>query len=242
MKKIALFLLSAALFCSAAFADTTVRALPIDDADFATIAATISEVSAPYVKDDYIIFTQRKGPRYVGIAFDFENFREIHQFKIKNKRNDAYEIEDSLFFYILKLPKSVQSVNYRLVVDGLWTLDPLNEKCEFNTKSGLVLSQVNARRTIPAVTEKLDNGKVRFTYSGKPGEQVRLGASFTNWDSWIYELKEITPGQYQLDLPLPPGTYQYAFYIGMKSYPDKTNPERCYTADGKEASVLVVTR
>ena len=50
------------------------------------------------------------------------------------------------------------------------------------------------------------------------------------------------PGKYQLDLPLPPGKYEYAYYIGMKSYPDKTNPERCYTPDGKEASLLVVTR
>ena len=57
MKKIALLLLSAALFCSAAFAETTVKALPIDEADYAEIAATILDVQAPYVKGDYIIFT-----------------------------------------------------------------------------------------------------------------------------------------------------------------------------------------
>ena len=242
MKKIALLLLSAALFCSAAFAETTVKALPIDEADYAEIAATILDVQAPYVKGDYIIFTQKKGPRYIGIAFDFENFREIHKFQIKNKCDDEYEIEDSLFFYILKLPKTVQTVGYRLVVDGLWTIDPMNEDKEFNTRNSIMLSRINARRDIPAVTEKLDNGKIRFIYMGQSGQQVRLGASFTNWDSWIYLMQEVAPGKYQLDLPLPPGKYEYAYYIGMKSYPDKTNPERCYTPDGKEASLLVVTR
>ncbi len=246
MKKISSFLLSAVLFCTAAFADTyassNVRAMPIDPSDYSDIACSISDVSAPYVKGDYIIFTQKKGPRYIGIAFDFENFREIHPFQIKVKRNNEYEVEDSLFFYILKLPKTVQAVNYRLVVDGLWTTDPMNDNKEFNAKSGLVLSQINARRNIPAVTEKLENGKIRFVYRGQSGQQVRLGASFTNWDSWIYELTEVRPGQYQIDLPLPPGRYEYAYYIGMKSYPDTTNPSRCYTPDGKEASLLDVTR
>ncbi|MBQ4236068.1 MAG: glycogen-binding domain-containing protein [Treponema sp.] len=242
MKKIVLFLLSAVIYCQASFSDTAVKALPIDEADYTEIAATILDVQAPYVKGDYVIFTQKKGPRYIGIAFDFENFREIHQFQLKSRRNDTYEIEDSLFFYILKLPKTVQSVGYRLIVDGLWTTDPMNPEKEFNAKSNAILSHVNARRTIPAVTEKLENGKIRFIYTGQSGQQVRLGASFTNWDSWIYQLKEVYPGQYQIDLPLPPGTYEYAYYIGMKSYPDKTNPERCYTSDGKEASILVVTR
>ncbi|MBQ2601609.1 MAG: glycogen-binding domain-containing protein [Treponema sp.] len=242
MKKIATLLLTVALCCTAAFADTTVKALPIDEADYAEIASTILDVQAPYVKGDYIIFTQKKGPRYIGIAFDFENFREIHHFQLKHRRNSEYEIEDSIFFYILKLPKTVQTVGYRLVVDGLWTTDPMNECKEFNAKSSLVLSQINARRNISAVTEKLDNGKIRFIYTGLSGQQVRLGASFTNWDSWIYTLQEVRPGQYQIDLPLPPGKYEYAYYIGMKSYPDKTNPERCYTPDGKEASLLVVTR
>ncbi len=242
MKKIISILLTAALFCASTFADTVLKALPIDEQDYAEIAASIMEVSEPYVKGDYVIFTQKKGPRYIGVAFDFENYRQIHQFQLKVKRNYDYEMEDSLFFYILKLPKTVQSFDYRLVVDGLWTTDPQNINRNFSQKAGLTVSQLNARRNIPVVTERLDNGKTRFVYQGESGQQVRLGASFTNWDSWIYELQEVRPGQYQLDLPLPPGEYQYAYYIGMKSYPDKTNPERCYTRDGKEASIWIVSK
>ena len=90
------------------------------------------------------------------------------------------------------------------------------------------------------ITENVPAGKVRFIYKGKSGQKVRLGGSFTNWDSWIYELTEVQPGLYILDLPLPPGTYQYAYYIGMNSYVDTSNPQRVWSADGKAASQITV--
>ncbi|MBQ1593031.1 MAG: isoamylase, partial [Treponema sp.] len=61
-----------------------------------------------------------------------------------------------------------------------------------------------------------------------------------NWDSWIYTMRETTPGIYEFDLPLPPGTYQYAFYNGMNTLVDRTNPIRCYAPDGKEASQITI--
>ncbi|MBP5176452.1 MAG: glycogen-binding domain-containing protein [Treponema sp.] len=244
MRKICIFSMAFSLFfagfCSAAYADDYQRAPVVESDVFADIASSINKVSAPYMKGDYVIFTQKKDARYMGIAFDFEKYRTIHQFQIKHMRDSNYEIEDSLYFYILKLPKNVQVLNYRLVVDGLWTTDPMNSTKKYNAEAGLVLSQLNVSRRVHEVTEKKETGKVRFVYNGKSGEQVRLGGSFTNWDSWIYEMTEVAPGQYQIDLALPPGQYQYAYYCGVKSYPDKTNPERCYTPDGKEASLLIV--
>ena len=211
-----------------------------EEEEYALLVSGITQVQAPYLKGNYIIFTQENTARAIGIAFDFEDFREVHQFKIKQFRDADYEVKDSLFFYILKLPKSVQTINYRIVVDGLWTTDPQNANKKYNKEAGIVLSQIDARRTIPLVTEKQEDGRIRFVYLGSTGQKIRLGGSFTNWDSWIYELTEFAPGQYQCYISLPPGTYQYAYYIGVKSFPDKTNPERCYTIDGKEASLLIV--
>ncbi len=221
------------------FAEET-GGLSDEEANYALLASGITEVTAPYLKGNYVIFTQENNARFIGIAFDFENFRTVHQFKIKQLRDAEYEIKDSLYFYILELPKNIQTVNYRIVVDGLWTTDPQNPNKQYNEKAGLVLSQVNAHRTIPLITEKQEDGRIKFVYIGKTGQHIRLGGSFTNWDSWIYELQEVSPGQYQCYLSLPPGTYQYAYYIGMQSFPDKTNPHRVYTVDGKEASLLVV--
>ena len=53
-------------------------------------------------------------------------------------------------------------------------------------------------------------------------------------------MRETTPGIYEFDLPLPPGTYQYAFYNGMNTIVDRTNPIRCYAPDGKQASQITV--
>ena len=151
-----------------------------------------------------------------------------------------FEPKESLFFYILELPKNIQEIKYRMVFDGLWSLDPLNEKKVFDENTNLYLSYFDAGRTIPDITEVKSNGKVRFVYKGKSGQQIRLGGSFTCWDSWIYEMKETAPGLYEFELALAPGTYQYAFYSGMTSFIDSENPERCYTKDGKEASMLII--
>ena len=208
---------------------------------YAEIVPQIKEVRNPYLKGDYLIFTAEKTASYVGIAFDYENFHTIHPYQVHNIYDDDNEIKSSLLFFILKLNKSQKEIKYRIVVDGLWTLDPTNPNQLYDTQTGLMLSYVDASRRIPPATE-IDEGTrtVRFVYQGKSGQQVRIGGSFTNWDSWIYELRETTPGLYELELSLPPGTYQYAYYTGVTSMVDRTNPERCYTPDGKEASLIVI--
>src|SRR5574344_902909 len=237
------------LFCLAvagvpAFAaKAKAAAAPVVDTDnneYDTLALNIDGVGSPYVKGNYAIFTADKNARYVGIAFDFESFRTIHSFKLRTIRDAEYKAVDSFYFYILELPKTVQAVRYRIVVDGLWTTDPLNANTVYSEETGITLSELDASRYIAPVTEQPKKGFVHFVYQGDSGQQIRLGGSFTNWDSWIYEMVEVRPGIYQLDLPLPPGKYEYAFYKGLTALVDKSNPDRCYTPDGKEASLLVV--
>ena len=232
--------LTACLFLLPLAAESKKPALTDEELDYAQMVAGIAAVRSPYLQGDCVIFTADSSARYVGIAFDFEDFSTIHQFKKRSLRDIEYTVTDSLYFYILKLPKNVQSISYRLIIDGLWTTDPTNANKAYVPEAGAVLSQVNVSRTVPLVTEKLDDGTVRFVYRGKGGQKVRLGGSFTNWDSWIYEMQEIAPGLYELDLPLPPGTYDYAYYTGISSTIDTTNPTRCYTEDGREASRITV--
>lgn len=211
-----------------------------DNSEYETLVINIDHLGAPYIKGNYAIFTADKHARHVGIAFDFENFRTIHSFKLRTIKDAEYKVIDSFYFYICELPKTVQSVKYRIVVDGLWTTDPLNTNTIYNEDTGITLSLLDATRYIPQITEQQKKGIVHFVYQGASGEQIRLGGNFTNWDSWIYEMAEVQPGIYQLDLPLPPGQYEYAFYSGLTTLVDKGNPNRCYTPDGKEASLVVV--
>ncbi len=218
------------------------KTVPLTDEelDYAEIVGTIQNVRSPYLKGDYVIFTAEPGSRYIGIAFDFENFGVIHSFQVKKLYNIDYNESGSIYFYILKLPKSVMSIDYRLIIDGLWTVDPLNVDTVYSIETGVVLSHFDAYREIPRVTETVDSGNVRFVYRGKPGQKVRVGGSFTNWDSWIYQMTEIEPGMYVFELLLPHGKYEYAFYTGISSFPDSGNPRKCYAPDGKTVSLLIV--
>ena len=211
-----------------------------DQLDYAEIVNSIEGVGAPYLKGDYVVFTAEHKWRHIGIAFDFEEYKTIHSFQIKKFMDMEYKESGSICFFIMKLPKNVLALDYRLVIDGLWTADPYNPETVYNSEANLTLSHVDATRYIPPVTEKNADGLVHFVYRGKRGQQVRVGGSFTNWDSWIYKMTEVSPGLYEFALPLPPGKYEYAFYTGITSFPDKGNPERCYTDDGKVASLLVV--
>ena len=89
-------------------------------------------------------------------------------------------------------------------------------------------------------TESPKNDYAHFIYKGESGQKVNLAGTFTNWDPWIYELKETSPGLYELELPLPAGKYYYNYYIGLTPVLDNTNPKKIYTKDGRSASVLTV--
>jgi hypothetical protein len=216
-------------------------AMPEDTYEFDSIAAEINGVGKPLIKENHVIFTaEQHKRRFVGIAFDFENFRTIHPFQIRKITDVDGKVTDSWFFYILDIPKNITSISYRLIIDGLWTTDPVNDLTEYNTAMGIRLSKIMIDTKEPPATCLPDNGMVRFIYQGESGQNIRLGGSFTNWDSWIYYMTETEPGLYEIDLPLPGGTYYYTFYHGISSFIDKTNPHRAYTPDGRIASVITI--
>ena len=239
MKRLFCALLVTLTTVGLSFAQNKVR-LTDQELDYAELVVTIQKIGSPYLKGDYVIFTLKNDARHVGIAVDFEDFRQVHSFKVKRFFDEEYNEDGSLCFYIMKLPKNVLQVNYRLVIDGLWTLDPMNSETVFDERTGLTLSHFDATRNIPVVTEQRTGGNVRFIHKDKAGQVIRLGGNFTGWDSWIYTMSETAPGIYEIELPLPPGRYEYAFYNGMTSFPDEGNPKKCYTGDGKVASLLLV--
>jgi 1,4-alpha-glucan branching enzyme len=83
-------------------------------------------------------------------------------------------------------------------------------------------------------------GTLNFTYYAPSGETITVAGSFNRWDPFMYELKETSAGRYTLSLPLPSGTYQYAFFHRGERHLDPNNPLRVYTMEGKAASEAVV--
>ena len=208
--------------------------------EYNNIIAAINTAGEPVQKGNYIVFTAENGPRFVGIVFNFEDFKVMHNFQRHISRDIDGNKTNEVLFYVLERPEDVSHIEYRLVIDGLWTNDPMNNLKRYDEKTGITLSCFDIIEKSAAVTEKVKNNGVKFIYKGESGLQVRLGGNFTAWDSWIYELEETSPGFYELTLPLPRGKYYYNYFIGMTSEVDKTNPNRSYTNDGRVASVITI--
>lgn len=208
--------------------------------EYNNIIAKLEEPKEPAITENYIVFTEKTGPRFIGIAFDFENYQKIHPFMLHKNTDSEGNVTNSLMFFILERPEFLTEISYRLVIDGLWTFDPNNSNSQYDSETGITISKVYINETKPEITRTTKEKGTKFIYSGEPGQTVRLSGNFTNWDSWIYELKETRPGFYELSLPLPIGKYYYNYYLGMTPIVDKSNPNRAYTADGRTSSVIVV--
>ncbi|MCQ2582936.1 MAG: isoamylase [Treponema sp.] len=200
----------------------------------------IEKPCGPVVTEDYIIFTAAPTSRYVGIAFDFENYQVVHPFKLFSSIDEEGNKTPRYLFYCYERHHKISEISYRLVIDGLWTVDPLNPKKYYDDDINLYFSKVEDPGSIKVYTQVTSDDKVKFIYKGKSGEKIRLAGTFCNWDSWIYELKETAPGFYELTLPLPTGKYYYNYYVGLTPIVDSTNPEKAFTKDGRSVSVIEV--
>ena len=207
--------------------------------EYRVIANDIKGVGSPYQSGDYVIFTAETGPRYIGITFDFEDYKTIHSFMKKNITDLDDEVTDSYYFYILDIPQGVESISYRIIIDGIWTKDPTNSQSYYDPYTGIEVSTIAVDNLHKNETKNSKDG-CHFIYQGPSGQHIRLAGTFTNWDSSIYELTETRPGYYELYLPLPAGTYYYAYYNGTKIFPDASNPDRAWSTEGRETSIIVV--
>jgi hypothetical protein len=208
----------------------------------------------PEIVADSVVFTAPSSYRRVGIAFSHEGFGKIYWFRklmIPNENASAW-VQDKpppdmfrdsgVLFHVFSIPENLDrnELEYRLIIDGLWVRDPLNPHYRTDT-SGISRSVVS----IPWIKRpdsplRGPEGTLTFTFYAKSGETVSVAGSFNNWDPFMYELPETSPGRYTLSLPLSPGAYQYAFFYRGERFLDPANPHRVYSRDGKAASEATV--
>lgn len=216
------------------------NAVKPDTYEYDLTLTDISGVKPPYISNNFVVFTAPVSANSIGIAFDFDDFRTIHYYQLKKNYGYEGDVTSSYYFYILEVPKKRSRICYRIVIDGLWTTDPNNQNVIYNNTENYSLSYVDLPPATIEITEKLDNGLVHFVCHTETGKKIRLGGTFTNWDSWIYEMKETEPGKYEIDIPLHPGTYYYAYYNGITAFLDETNPSRGYSTDGRIVSCITI--
>ncbi|MDR0402157.1 MAG: glycogen-binding domain-containing protein [Treponema sp.] len=208
----------------------------------------------PEIVADSVVFTAPSSYRRVGIAFGHEGFGKIYWFRklmipneeaspwIKDKPPPDMFRDSGMLFHVFPIPETLDrgELEYRLIIDGLWVRDPLNPDYKTDT-SGISKSVVSIPRIKrPDSPSRGPGGTLTFTFYAESGETVSVAGSFNNWDPFMYELPETSPGRYTLSLPLPPGVYQYAFFHRGERFLDPSNPRRVYSRDGKAASEAAV--
>jgi len=204
---------------------------------------------APIIYEDTVIFTASSSYRRVGISFAHEGFSKVHWLKkfvilgeveitSSNRNVDPY-VDTGILFHVQAIPNGMEHMDYRMIIDGLWTADPLNTKSVIGS-GGLLQSRVSVPpRSRPTFTFDLASG-FTVSYTAPPGEFITLAGSFNGWDPFMYQMKETKRGLdsslYSLTLPLPAGTYEYVFIHRGERFIDPLNPFIVYTRDGKSAS------
>jgi hypothetical protein len=247
MKKLAVLMLLAVIIGKIGAVDT-------ESYQFIDHLLRLPNAGAPELFEDGVIFTASSTYRRVGIAFAHEGFSKVYWFKklmipkeeltekeAKSKKEEDLYRDSGILFHVYTVSPSTRELEYRLIIDGLWTADPLNPLARMDPQSGILCSTV----LIPAPKQSLSTldgppGSLRFSYRAGPGEYITVAGSFNGWDPFMYELKETTPGFYSLTLPLPPGTYQYVFFHRGERILDPYNLNRVYTKEGKTASEAVL--
>ncbi|MDR2135274.1 MAG: isoamylase [Treponema sp.] len=214
----------------------------------------LPKTAGPQIFEDAVIFTATSSHRRVGVALAAEGFAQVHWMRQLLLTQDPLDapippgkkvpdpyIDSGLLFYVYQAPEGLEEIEYRLVIDGLWTTDPANPVSRRNGATGItnslvVLPHVEKNR----VLHENPKGGMYFSFTGPPGELVTVAGSFNSWDPFMYELREYPEGTYTLSLPLPPGTYQYLFFHRGERFLDPYNFRRAYTREGNIASEVVI--
>ena len=195
--------------------------------------SAITQVQAPQIWNSQLIMTLQPKQRvkYAAVAFAHEGWKYQHLFQINRH---------GVYFLFYPLPAQDGPLEYRLIIDGVWTSDPTNPE-HIKDERGLVLSRLDipslsSRRVTTPYTYK--DGVVEFTYMGSAGQRVSLVGNFNNWDPFMTPLIEdpLNPGHFSIRIPMPSGPQYYNFVTGMETITDPTNPKIHWNNRGQAVS------
>nr|AGS52451.1 hypothetical protein [uncultured bacterium contig00101] len=230
-------------------------AVDIDSYQFIDYLRAISEPRRPEIYGDGVLFTASDSLKRVGVSFAHENYTKIHWFKRLRIPRDQSELvvngkvqkkmdpnqDTGILFHFEPIPDSIKNMDYRMIIEGLWTADPLNPVAVLGP-FGVVESRISLPEKPPPYIAATAPGTYNFSYRAPPEEIVTVGGSFNNWDPFMYKLRETSPGFYTLSLPLPQGVFQYVFFHRGEWIPDPANTRNRYSRDGRVVSEALVER
>ena len=83
--------------------------------------------------------------------------------------------------------------------------------------------------------------KVRFNLFAPEAERAFLAGNFNNWDIDNLPMKKDNKGTWQASFILPPGRYEYRFWVDGVWHNDPNTPERVENPFGSQNCVRITS-
>lgn len=222
----------------------------------------INRAGPPRIIDDLVVFTyeQPRHARYVAVAFAHEQYRELHVLQARARTEQS-----DLFYLTYHFPRGLERLEYRLVVDGVWMVDPHAPSVRRDA-AGVAIGVVALPRAEPHEWQSpLPNadGTVTFYFAfdlrvaatlrtvtgdylsarafDRP--EITLVGSFNGWDPFVHRLNPMNefPGVYSVRVPVPEGRHYYYFLVDGLRLLDPYNLSRARdAANGYSVSTFVM--
>lgn len=206
--------------------------------------ASITEAGPPRVFDEMVVFTwEGTGfTRYVAAAFAHEGYQTLHRFVVRTR-----EGRDDLFLLVYPISPGMQELEYRLIVDGVWMVDPTAPRVR-RDRHGVSIGSVTLREAPPyrVSSPRINNdGTVTFFFTldlrvtGSldtvdqrqvsverfRNPRINIVGSFNGWDPFMHRLRP-SPGRdlfWEVTVPVPPGDHHYYFLVDGERILDPFN-------------------
>lgn len=193
-----------------------------------------TESSGPMVSNDIIMmsYSAAAGTQVVSLALEHENYRMFHTFE-KNRHG--------VFVLTMPVPEGMTEIRYRIVVDGLWTVDP-NTEIARDSRGVLVSSltiPVDSSTPQPGI-KQMSDGSTRFVYMGDAGSSVSLVGDFNRWDPYLTPMKEspVHPGVYSITMAIPSDFRYYRYVVNGEEIADPDNFRSSRNGWGEVVSII----
>lgn len=217
----------------------------LNDSILYSVLANINTTPEPFVYGEYFIFVYKKLPTEkndrIAIAFEHELYAKRYPF-ITIKSNPTISV------FVLSRLHEDQHINYRIIINNMWTIDPYNTSVQIDSRgiqiSSVFIPKLNPLFLPPIV--KLDNETIRFYLYMREGylsirdtrrnlvdtydpnfvnSSIFLVGSISKWDPYLIQMQMVDDVEnlFFVDVPAATGVQYYYYNVGASGFLDPNN-------------------
>lgn len=188
---------------------------------------------SPIVSDDYILFISTNSAKSVKLLLEIKNWTPIPM---------SYDEKNKLWYYQLEEDLKKGKYRYKIMIDNIITIDPLNPNLESDGIGGFfsVFELKNDLEIIKQNPKKVGKNIFEFRYKDLNATKVILCGSFNNWNPFELEMKREEGGIWKIRIYLSKGTYYYYFIVDDEITPDPLNNRALKDKNGNVVNIVDV--